>query len=53
MILFLHIYQIEYEQKSIAEQNGEYHIVDFFVPDISISIEKINIWTEIRLYRIS
>lgn len=41
---YFDLYQIEYEQKSIAEQNGEYHIVDFFVPDTSIFIEKINIY---------
>lgn len=41
---YFDLYQIEYEQKSISEQNGEYHITDFFVPDTSIYIEKINIY---------
>lgn len=41
---YFDLYQIEYEQKSISEQDGEYHIIDFFVPDTSIYIEKINIY---------
>lgn len=41
---YFDLYQIEYEQKSISEQNGEYHITDFFVPETSIYIEKINIY---------
>lgn len=41
---YFDLYQIEYEQKSISEQNGEYHITDFFIPDTSIYIEKINIY---------
>lgn len=41
---YFDLYQIEYEQKSISEQEGEYHITDFFVPDTSIYIEKINIY---------
>ena len=41
---YFDLYQIEYEQKSISEKNGEYHIIDFFVPDTSIYIEKINIY---------
>lgn len=41
---YFDLYQIEYEQKSISEQDGEYHITDFFVPDTSIYIEKINIY---------
>lgn len=41
---YFDLYQIEYEQKSISEQNGEYHITVFFVPDTSIYIEKINIY---------
>ena len=41
---YFDLYQIEYEQKSISEKNGEYHITVFFVPDTSIYIEKINIY---------
>lgn len=41
---YFDLYQIEYEQKSISEQSGTYDIVDFFVPDTSIYIEKINIY---------
>lgn len=41
---YFDLYQIEYEQKSISGQNGEYHITVFFVPDTSIYIEKINIY---------
>lgn len=41
---YFDLYQIEYEQKSISEQDGQYHISDFFVPDTSIYIEKINIY---------
>lgn len=41
---YFDLYQIAYEQKSISEQNGKYDIVDFFVPDTSIYIEKINIY---------
>lgn len=41
---YFDLYQIEYEQKSIAEKDGEYHITDYFVPDTSIYIEKINIY---------
>lgn len=41
---YFDLYQIEYEQKSISEQNSEYHITDFFIPDTSIYIEKINIY---------
>lgn len=41
---YFDLYQIEYEQKSISEQNGEYYISDFSVPDTSIYIEKINIY---------
>ena len=41
---YFDLYQIEYKQKSIAEKDGEYHITDYFVPDTSIYIEKINIY---------
>lgn len=41
---YFDLYQIVYEQKSISEQNGKYDIVNFFVPDTSIYIEKINIY---------
>lgn len=41
---YFDLYQIEYEQKSIAEKDGEYHITDYFVPDTSIYIEKIKIY---------
>ena len=41
---YFDLYQIEYEQKSISEQDGEYYITDFFVPDTSIYIERINIY---------
>ena len=41
---YFDLYQIEYEQKSLSEQNGEYYITDFFVPDTSIFIGKINIY---------
>ena len=41
---YFDLYQIEYEQKSIADKDGEYHITDFFIPDTSIYIEKINIY---------
>lgn len=41
---YFDLYQIEYEQKSIAEKDGEYHITDHFVPDTSIYIEKIKIY---------
>ncbi len=41
---YFDLYRIEYEQKSISKQNEEYYIVDFFVPDTSIYIEKINIY---------
>lgn len=41
---YFDLYQIAYEQKSISEQNGKYDIVEFFVPDTSIYIEKINIY---------
>lgn len=41
---YFDLYQIEYEQKSIADKDGEYHITDYFVPDTSIYIEKINIY---------
>ena len=41
---YFDLYQIEYDQKSISEQDGEYHITDFFVPDTSIYIKKINIY---------
>lgn len=41
---YFDLYQIEYEQKSISKQNGEYYITDFFIPDTSRYIEKINIY---------
>lgn len=41
---YFDLYQIEYEQKSVSEQNGKYDIVDFFVPNTSIYIDKINIY---------
>lgn len=41
---YFDLYQIEYKQKSISEQDGEYHIIDFFIPDTSIYIKKINIY---------
>lgn len=41
---YFDLYQIEYEQKSIAEKDGEYHITDHFVPDTSIYIKKIKIY---------
>ncbi len=41
---YFDLYQIEYEQKSIAKKDGEYHITNYFVPDTSIYIEKINIY---------
>lgn len=41
---YFDLYQIVYEQKSISVQDGEYHIIDFFVPDTSIYIDKINIY---------
>lgn len=41
---YFDLYEITYEQKSIVEENGEYHIKDFFIPDTSAYIEKINIY---------
>lgn len=41
---YFELYQIKYEQKSIAEKDGEYHIIDYFVPDTAIYIDKINIY---------
>lgn len=41
---YFDLYGITYEQKSITEENGEYHIKDFFIPDTSAYIEKINIY---------
>lgn len=41
---YFDLYQIEYEQKSISEQDGEFHIIDFFIPDTSIYIDKISIY---------
>lgn len=41
---YFDLYGIGYEQKSISENNGEYQITDFFIPDTSIYIDKINIY---------
>lgn len=41
---YFDLYQIAYEQKSIAEINGKYCITDFFIPDTSIYLDKINIY---------
>lgn len=41
---YFDLYQIEYEQKSISKQDGEYHVTDFFVPDTSIYTAKFNIY---------
>lgn len=41
---YFDLYKIGYEQKSISVQNKEYFITDFFVPNTSIYIEKINIY---------
>ena len=41
---YFDLYEITYEQKSITEEDGEYYIKDFFIPDTSDYIEKINIY---------
>lgn len=41
---YFDLYDIAYEQKSIFENNGEYCISDYFVPDTSIFMDKINIY---------
>lgn len=41
---YFDLYKIEYEKKSIAENNGEYYITDFYIPDTSIYLDKINIY---------
>lgn len=41
---YFDLYKIEYEQKSISENNGMYQITDFYIPDTSVYIDKINIY---------
>lgn len=41
---YFDLYGIKYKQKSISEDNGEFHITDFFIPNTSTYIEKINIY---------
>jgi len=41
---YFDLYQIEYDQKSIVENNGDYQIGDFYIPDTSTYIEKIKIY---------
>lgn len=41
---YFDLYGIEYEQKSIAEENGKYFVTDYFVPDTSVYIDKINVF---------
>lgn len=40
---YFDLYNIKYELKSITKSEDEYNIVDYFVPDTSIYIDKINI----------
>ena len=40
---YFDLYNIKYELKSIRKTEDEYNIVDYFVPDTSIYIDKINI----------
>lgn len=40
---YFDLYNIKYELKSIKKTEDEYNIVDYFVPDTSIYIDKINI----------
>lgn len=41
---YFDLYGIQYEQKSISECDGEYQITDFFVPNTSIYVNRINIY---------
>ena len=40
---YFDLYNIKYELKSIKKTEDEYNIVDYFIPDTSIYIDKINI----------
>lgn len=40
---YFDLYNIKYELKSIRKTEDEYNIVDYFVPDTSVYIDKINI----------
>lgn len=41
---YFDLYGITYKQKSISKTDEEYHVTDFFIPDTSVYLNKINIY---------
>lgn len=41
---YFDLYRIDYEQKSVSEINGEYLLTDYYIPDTTKFIDRINIY---------
>ena len=40
---YFDLYKIDYEQKSISEKDGQYRLTNYYIPDTSVFLDKINI----------
>ena len=41
---YFNLYKIDYEQKSISENDGQYELTNYYIPDTSVFLDKINIY---------